>query len=160
MNENIAFSQRVMPHSRKLFAVAFRFLQRAEEAEDVVQDIIERLWQQREQLPSGEQLLPFMLTITRHLCIDRLRSRRETGELEDEADFDNRIEQRDQVRQLLLLIDRLPPDQQRVLKLRAFDDLPTEEIATLLHLRTDNVRQLLSRARRHLKELSQKAGVL
>ena len=69
------FSQVVMPHSRRMFAVAFRFLQRPEEAEDLLQDVMMKLWQIRDSLPPDKELLPFLLTVVRNLCLDRLRSR-------------------------------------------------------------------------------------
>ncbi|MBP5345472.1 MAG: RNA polymerase subunit sigma-70, partial [Bacteroidales bacterium] len=43
MSESTEFSQRVMPLSRKMFAVAYHILQQGDEAEDVVQDIFVKL---------------------------------------------------------------------------------------------------------------------
>lgn len=158
-----------MPLSRKMFAVAYRFLQRADEAEDAVQDVMVKLWQMREKLPPGEQLAPFVMTVTRNLCIDRIRARREEEDEDidliasqgaEEVTLDTRVDDHDRLQRMMELIKQLPPDQQKVLKLRAFDDLSTEQIAELLNMRNDNVRQLLSRARRQLKELATKQGVL
>lgn len=169
MIDSNQFSKAVMPHSRKMFAVAYRFMQRSDEAEDIVQDVLVKLWQMREKLPPGEQLAPFLLTVTRNLCIDRLRARKEDDNEDidliasqgaEEAVLDTRVDDHDRLQRLMKLMGQLPPDQQKVLRLRAFDDLPTEQIAELLNLRTDNVRQLLSRARRQLKELATKQGIL
>ncbi len=164
-SEATEFSKTVMPYSRKIFAVAFRFLQRADEAEDVVQDIFVKLWQMREKLPPGQQLEALMLVMTRNLCIDRIRSRRDTETPEDEfwdeePMEDDGLEQKDQLRLALQLMKELPPDQQKVLRLKVFEDLSTEQIGELLKLKTDNVRQLLSRGRKRLKELAQKHGVI
>ncbi|MDO4496785.1 MAG: RNA polymerase sigma factor [Bacteroidales bacterium] len=161
----------MMPHSRKIFAVAFRYLQRADEAEDLVQDVCIKLWQMRDELPSEERLLPYILTMARNLSIDRLRARHEydvtatTDETDapppnDEPYIDNRVEDHDRLRRTMELIRQLPPDQQKVLRLKAMHDLDNDEITKLTGFQPDNVRQLLSRARRKLKELAQKNGII
>lgn len=169
MSDSSTFSQRVMPHSRKMFAVAYHYLQRSDEAEDVVQDVMVKLWQMREKLPPGDQLLPFLLTVTKNLCIDRLRSRQDHVDFDDnvnadtdfDVDFDeDRLENKDRLRQTLRLMKELPPDQEKVLKLKVFEELENEQIAQLMNIKEDNVRQLLSRARRKLKELALKQGVI
>ncbi len=159
------FSRAVMPHSRKMFAIAYRLLQRTDEAEDVVQDIFVKLWQMRQKLPPTGQLEAFVLTATRNLCIDRIRSRHETASDEDgqwtEESFDDDwVEDTDRLKLTLQLMKQLPRDQQKVLHLKVFEDLTNDEISELLKLKPDNVRQLLSRARRRLKELAQKQGVI
>lgn len=165
------FSQRVMPHSHKLFAVAMRFLHRPEEAEDIVQDLFVKLWERREELPPGDELLPFMLTMVRNLCIDRLRHLEVKGETESSIEMlaqppgeafveENSIEDRDRLRHLIRLMADLPPLQQQVLRLRAFQQLETDQIARLLHLSNENVRQLLSRARRQLKTNANRQDIL
>ena len=172
MSDSTAFSQMVMPYSRKIFAVAYHFLQRGDEAEDVVQDIFVKLWQMREKLPPGHQLEPLILVMTRNLCIDRIRSRQMTLEYddnhnEDDTDSsdeqifeDDRLEHKDRLRMTLQLMKELPPDQAKVLKLKVFDELDNEQIAKLLNIKEDNVRQLLSRGRKRLKELAIKQGVI
>lgn len=169
MSDSSTFSQRVMPHSRKMFAVAYHYLQRSDEAEDVVQDVMVKLWQMREKLPPGDQLLPFLMTVTKNLCIDRLRSRQDHVDFDDnvnaDTDFDidfdeDRLENKDRLRQTLRLMKELPPDQEKVLKLKVFEELENEQIAQLMNIKEDNVRQLLSRARRKLKELALKQGVI
>ncbi len=170
MSESSTFSQKIMPHSRKMFAVAYHYLQRSDEAEDAVQDVIVKLWQMREKLPPGDQLLPFLMTVTKNLCIDRLRSRQDIvcfeENLNPNGDFDedfldeDRLENKDRLRQTLQLMKQLPPDQEKVLKLKVFHELENEQIAQMLKIKEDNVRQLLSRARRKLKELALKQGVI
>lgn len=172
MSESQEFSQRIMPHSRKMFAVAYRYLQRADEAEDAVQDVLTRLWQMRDHLPPDKELPPYVLTMTRNLCIDRIRSRQTLTEdsvwvgMEQAATDDGAsanedgVEQKDRLRQLIRLIKQLPSDQQHVIRLKAMDDLSNEQIARITGWQPDNIRQLLSRARRRLKEMAQKQGLI
>lgn len=184
MSESTEFSQRVMPLSRKIFAVAYHILQQGDEAEDVVQDIFVKLWEMRDKMPPDKMLEAYVLTMTRNLCIDRIRSRRETVEYNDGQGIDpsldnpdtliaqggeettdacddsDPVESRDKLRMTLQLMKELPPDQEKVLRLKVFDELQNEQIAHLLNIKEDNVRQLLSRARRRLKELAIKQGVI
>lgn len=183
MSESTEFSQRVMPLSRKMFAVAYHILQQGDEAEDVVQDIFVKLWEMRDKMPPDKMLEAYVLTMTRNLCIDRIRSRRETVEYNDNQGSDpsldnpdnlqtqyegdnevcddtDPVESRDKLQITLRLMKELPPDQEKVLRLKVFDELQNEQIAHLLNIKEDNVRQLLSRARRRLKELAIKQGVI
>lgn len=172
MMNSTDFSRQVMPHSRKMFAVAYRFLQRPEEAEDVLQDAMVKLWQNRDSLPPEKELLPYLLTVVRNLSIDRLRSKERVDDNIEVSDIttigigdsplstDDGIEEKDRLRHMLGLINQLPPDQQKVLKLKVFDDLTTEEIAKRMNIQPENVRQLLSRARKKLRELAQKQGLI
>ena len=143
-------------------------MQVAEEAEDVVQDTMARLWNAREKLPPEAELLPYMIKVTRNICIDRLRARQESEPDTDIENIpsddgpmtDNGVEDRDRLRQVTLLIKQLPADQQRAIKLKAMDDLSNEQIARLTGWQQDNIRQLLSRARKKLKEMAQKQGLI
>jgi RNA polymerase sigma-70 factor (ECF subfamily) len=57
---------------------------------------------------------------------------------------------------VLQLIDKLPPDQQTVLRLRTIDGLEIEQIQELTRFSRENIYTLLSRARKSLKELTAK----
>lgn len=171
------FCGRFLPHQRRLFAVAVRLLRNTTEAEDAVQDVYAKLWQLRDTLPgrtqtettgqsdgngtalrtNGDEAL--LVTMIRNLCIDRLRARHDADDgerLEEEPDESaaDRIESRDRLDYTMRLVDRLPPDQQRVLRLRVIDEMEYSQIETATGLSAGNVRVLLSRARRRLRELA------
>ena len=67
-----------MPYSGKLYAVALSLTCNEQEAEDAVQDAFLRLWTRRDSLPSMENAEAYCVTLTRHICHDRLRSRHAT----------------------------------------------------------------------------------
>ena len=177
MSDSTTFSQQVMPYSRKMWAVAYRLLQRADEAEDAVQDVLVKLWEMRDRMPSGPMLEAYVMTMTRNLCIDRLRCRHESQYDDEEklewldaqqdesinadvGDDSNPVEDRDRLRATLKLMSQLPADQAKALKLKVFEEMQNEQIAQMMQTTVDNVRQLLSRARRRLKELAIKQGVI
>ena len=147
------------------FAIAYRMLGSVSEAEDVVQEALLRLHQT---LENGERIASpraVVATITTRLAIAALRSaraRREryvgewlpepilTDELEDPA---RQAEMADSLSvALLVLLESLSPEQRAVLLLHDVFDYGYEEIARIVGKHDDNVRQLATRARRHLEQ--------
>lgn len=143
-----------------MYSLALRMLGSDEDARDAVQDAFSRLLEHRAELDGVESPQAYCVTLTRRICIDRLRRRASamtvsiteaTLPAESEsvpADEDALGEE-----QILRAIDKLPPGQVAVIRLRAFDNLDNEGIARETGLSPGAVRQTLSRARRRLKEL-------
>jgi RNA polymerase sigma-70 factor (ECF subfamily) len=144
-------------HLRALaFKIAYRMLGSVAEAEDVVQEALMRM-QDRTPLDNEEA---YLTTVTTRLSIDVLRSarvRRETyvGEwlpeplVEDEAP--QLVEDEDQISlAMLVLLERLSPDERAVFVLREAFDMPFGEIGDIIGASPDACRQRLSRARRRI----------
>lgn len=133
----------------QLINQARRYLGDTDEAEDVVQDALLRLWQMREQLSSP--LVRMAVVVTRNLAIDHLRRRRPAASLElvaaeEEPQVDSRTER------ILAIVDTLPPLQQTVLRLRHMEDMEMADIAELTGSNEVAVRKTLSRARQAVRE--------
>ena len=147
------------------FAIAYRMLGSVAEAEDVTQEALLRVHQS---LEHGEQIASpraFVATVTTRLAIDELRSarvRRESyvGEwlpepiiTDGEDDPARHAETADSLSlAMLVLLESLSPEQRAVLLLHDVFDYPYPEIAAIVGKSEDNVRQLASRARRHVGE--------
>jgi RNA polymerase sigma-70 factor (ECF subfamily) len=147
------------------FAIAYQMLGSVAEAEDVVQ---EALLQVHQALEAGEQLASpraLVATVTTRRAIDQLRSarvRREhyVGEWLPEPlitdghdDPARHAEMADALSlAMLVLLERLSPEQRAVLLLHEVFDYRYPEIAAIIGKRQDNVRQLATRARRHLAQ--------
>ncbi len=146
------------------FAIAYRMLGSVAEAEDVVQEALLRVHQA---LAAGEQLASpraFVATVTTRLAINELtsaRARREhyVGEwLPEPIVTDGRddparhAETADSLSlALLVLLESLSPEQRAVLLLHDVFDYGYPEIATIVGKNEVNVRQLATRARRHVE---------
>ena len=147
------------------FAIAYRMLGSVSEAEDVIQEALLRLHQT---LECGEPIASpraFLATVTTRLAIDELRSaraRREryvgewlpepilTDELEDPT---RQAEMADSLSvAMLVLLESLSPEQRAALLLHDVFDYGYGEIAPIVGKNEDNVRQLATRARRHLEQ--------
>jgi RNA polymerase sigma-70 factor (ECF subfamily) len=147
------------------FAIAYRMLGSVAEAEDVVQEALLRLHQA---LDAGEQIASpraFVATVTTRLAINELRSarvRREryagewlpepilTGGHDDPAWHAETADALSVA--LLVLLESLSPEQRAALLLHDVFDYGYAEIAAIVGKSEDNVRQLATRARRHVKE--------
>ena len=147
-------------------AIAYRMLGSVSEAEDVVQEALLRVDQA---LQSGEQIVSpraFIATVTTRLAINELRSARARRERYvgewlpepiitdgDDDDPARQAETADSVSlAMLVLLESLSPEQRAVLLLHDVFDYGYPEIAAIVGKSEDNVRQLATRARRHVQQ--------
>ncbi|MGM9755286.1 MAG: RNA polymerase sigma factor [Parabacteroides sp.] len=153
------FKQRFLSFHPKLYRIALALVESPEDAEDILQEAYTKLWSKRDSLEAVQQPEAFAVTIVRNLCLDFLRSPRtnsrseplETVILHCEDSPERQVETRDQLRQVVRLIQELPPNQQQVIRLRGMEDCSMEEIAEITGFSPANVRTLLSRARKYIK---------
>jgi RNA polymerase sigma-70 factor (ECF subfamily) len=147
------------------FAIAYRMLGSVSEAEDVVQEALLRLHQALDNAERIASPRAFLATVTTRLAIDELRSaraRREryvgewlpepilTDELEDPA---RQAEMVDSLSVgMLVLLESLSPEQRAAFLLHDVFDYGYREIAQIVGKNEDNVRQLATRARRHVQQ--------
>ena len=146
------------------FAIAYRMLGSVSEAEDVVQEALLRVHQA---LDGGEQIASpraYIATVTTRLAINALRSaraRREryvgawlpepiiTGGSDDPAQHAETADSLSLA--MLVLLESLSPEQRAVLLLHDVFGYGYPEITGIVGKSEDNVRQLATRARRHVK---------
>lgn len=132
----------------QLLNLARRYLGDANDAEDVVQDALLRLWQMHEQLRSPLERMA--LVVTRNLAIDYVRHRRPTETLEfvqvDESQEDSRTER------VLRIIATFPPIQQTIIRLRHMEGWEMADIAELIGSNEVAVRKSLSRTRKAIRD--------
>jgi RNA polymerase sigma-70 factor (TIGR02957 family) len=147
------------------FAIAYRMLGSVSEAEDVVQEALLRV---HRALDAGEQLASpraFVATVSTRLAINELRSARARREqyvgewlpepiiTAGEDDPAQHAEMADSLSlAMLVLLERLSPEQRAVLLLRDVFDYDHARIAQIIGKSEDNVRQLATRARRHIEQ--------
>lgn len=154
------FKQLLLPLYPRLQRVALRLLGNAEDAEDMVQEVYMKLWSKRDALPDVQDVEAYCVTLTKNMCIDRLRIAETDKADVDEVpimlaatdDVEAQVERHDAVEQVQRIIGTLPEHQQQVITLRDMEDCSFEEIAEQTGLTAVNVRMLLSRARRTIRE--------
>jgi RNA polymerase sigma-70 factor (ECF subfamily) len=147
------------------FAIAYRMLGSVSEAEDVVQEALLRVHQA---FDAGEQIASpraFVATVTTRLAINELRSARARREryvgewlpepiiTDGHDDPARHAETADSLSlAMLVLLESLSPEQRAVLLLHDVFDYGYPEITAIVGKSEDNVRQLATRARRHVKQ--------
>lgn len=154
------FKKEFLPFHRKLYHIAFRLLENEADAEDLVQEAYLKLWNKRSSLGIINNPEAFSVTLVKNMCFDLLRSGKGTISrqmLELTATtttpvYADNLETRDDVKQVRSIIATLPEQQQKVVLLRDFKDCSYEEIEKLTGLNSINVRVLLSRARKKIRE--------
>ena len=135
---------------QQLVSRARRYVGNTDEAEDVAQDAMVKLWLMHDKLvaPIGG----IASVLTRNLCIDNLRRKHATvdiSRLPEEEDFSDDGEQ---IEQMLQIIDTLPSTQRTILKMRHLQGMEMREIAMVLGSSEVAVRKTLSRARSMVKK--------
>ena len=144
------FRQEAQRMRTTLVRLAFGILRDSDEAEDVVQDVLLRLWQMRDQLRMPIE--PLARVLTRNRCIDIVRRKKPAAELsmavfqeEDEA-------LRERIEGMMKVIETLPDLQQTILRLRHMEGMEFKEIAELTGSTEAAVRKALSRARQAVRD--------
>jgi RNA polymerase sigma factor (sigma-70 family) len=141
-----AFQQQAGELRKQLVSIAHKYMGNTDEAEDIAQDAMVKLWLMREQLTLP--IAGMASIVTRNLCIDALRKKHQTidiAQLPDEADFSDDGEQ---IEQLMKVIDSLPSTQRTILRMRHLQGMEMREIALVLGSTEVAVRKTLSRARK------------
>ena len=153
------FKQTFLPLHPRLYRIAYALLENRQDAEDALQELYLKLWNKRGELDQLEHAEAYCTTLMRNLCLDTLRSAshkagRQAVEKLDIAEnsLEEGIDRRDDLRMVRRLIDRLPENQQLVIRLQAVEGYSPDEIETLTGLSAVNIRVLLSRARKTLRE--------
>ncbi|MGM1060823.1 RNA polymerase sigma factor SigJ [Saccharothrix sp. Mg75] len=149
----------------RAFAIAYRMLGSSSEAEDVVQEALLRVHQALEAGERIESPRAFTTTVTTRLAINELRSARARREryvgewlpepiiTDGRDDPARRAETSDSLSlAVLVLLESLSPEQRAVLLLHDVFAYGYPEIAGIVGKSEDNVRQLATRARRHVRE--------
>ena len=140
-----------------MFAIAYRMLGSAMEAEDIVQEAFLR-YQAADHVESPKA---FLSTVVTHLCLDQLKSAQAKREeyvgpwlpeplLTPATPFDSRYESISMA--FLVLLESLTPVERAVFLLREVFDYDYREIAHVVGKEEAACRQLFHRARQHVAE--------
>lgn len=155
------FKRKFLPYHRKLYRVAFHLTGNAQDAEDMVQEAYLKLWKKRDELPSDiGNLEAYCVMLVKNICYDSLRLSHleEDGRPPEElpiagsTDVSHELEVRDEANKVMSLISQLPEQQRQIMQMRDVEDRPYEEIEKATGLTSVNIRVLLSRARKKIRE--------
>lgn len=158
-------------HARPLYSLALRMLEDQGWAEEVVQDVLFRLWSRPSLYdPARGELRTWLLTVTHHAAVDALRGRRGKGrrreqgtelielypaEGDDPAELAWRGVQAESVR---AAVDELPEDLRQLLELAYYEGMTQTEIASHLGQPLGTVKSRVRAAMGRLREALRSVG--
>jgi RNA polymerase sigma-70 factor (ECF subfamily) len=143
----------VRKNQDKLVRHAFFRLGDREEAEDVVQEVMIRMFQEKERKEHVEQATSYVFRMVFNTCLDRLRKRardkseRMNGTEVLPADGSNReaeIIAREEFLRINRLLDSIPFEQAEVLRLRIIDEMSFTEIAEVMRIPVTTIKSRFS----------------
>ena len=136
-----------------LIAEATKYLGDTNDAEDMVQDAMMRLWQMCSQLHSPVDGLARILV--RNLCLDAIRRRKPREGIEAlpaAIGNSNEAVEHERIERMMSEVESLPDVPQTILRLRHMEGMEMKDIARLLQMEEAAVRKALSRARQAVRE--------
>lgn len=154
------FTSDILPIKNKLFRFALRIVNQVAEAEDVVQEVFIKLWNNRQQMDTVQNVEAWCFTATKNLSIDKLRSKHQRlqplkagFDLHDQAATpDQAAAGQDVFDQVKKLMQNLPEKQREIMHLRDIEGLTYQEIADVLGLPLEQVKVYLFRARKAVRQ--------
>ncbi len=156
----LRFKQLFLPCHDKMFRVAGRLSGNVQAAEDLVQEAFLRLWLKRNELNIVGDTEAFCVTVVRNLFFDQQRKRHlpladsEPGMLRvaTDSNVETEVETADESAIVMRLIDRLPQQQRRIITMKDVEGASYDEIERLTGLTAVNIRVVLSRARKQIRQ--------
>lgn len=157
-----AFEALVRRYQGQMYRLALRMTASTGDAEDIVQEVFVTAWRRLPEIREDAAMVGWLYRTTTNRCVNLLRRRRPTTELDDTtptqvpSEDPQRAAQASQQRAALTAaLAQLPSNQRAVWLLREVHGRSYEEIAQLLATTPHAVRGRLSRARVQLAELMQ-----
>jgi len=168
-----AWNQIVRTHWRKVFNLAYKFVGRHDEAEDLAQDVFLKIFKALHTFDRRANFQTWLISISRNLCIDHYRSvRKERETMARDVDASvltpasrdrsplGELEQVDLRRRIKEALAELPPTLREAVVLRDLQEFSYQEIATQLRLPEGTVKSRINRGRlelaRQLRRLQSK----
>jgi RNA polymerase sigma-70 factor (ECF subfamily) len=161
--DQLAWEQIVRTYWRKVFNVAYKFVGKHDEAEDLTQDIFLKIFKSLSTFDRRANFQTWLISISRNLCIDHYRSvRKERETIDRDVDANELapashepgpiavLEQRDRVLLLKQALAELPDTLRTAVLMRDIQELSYQEIADQLRLPEGTVKSRINRGRTEL----------
>jgi len=161
--DQTAWDEIVRTHWRKVFNLAYKFVGRHDEAEDLAQDIFLKIFKALHTFDRRANFQTWLISISRNLCIDHYRSvRKERETMAREVDASDlmpvsrergphgELEQIDLRHLIREALAALPPALKEAVMLRDLQEFSYQEIADRLNLPEGTVKSRINRGRLEL----------
>lgn len=155
----------------RLFAFANKFLNDAEEAQEIVQEVFAKIWEGRDEIDPEDSLKSYIFKIAQNLSINKLRRRKVESRYceiyrlvyieHEEYSAHESLLARELQKDIAHSLGKLPAECRKVFELSREDGLKYKEIAVTLNISVKTVEAQMSKALRLLRvELSEYLTIL
>jgi RNA polymerase sigma-70 factor (ECF subfamily) len=161
--DQLAWEAVVKQNWRKVFNVAYKFVGKHDEAEDLTQDIFLKIFRALNTFDRRANFQTWIVSISRNLCIDHYRSVRKEREtmardvdasqlmpVSRERSPHGELEQIDLRKRIREALSELPPTLREAVVLRDLQEFSYQEIADKLRLPEGTVKSRINRGRLEL----------
>ncbi len=161
--DQAAWDAIVRQYWRKVFNVAYKFVGKHDQAEDLAQDIFLKIFKSLDTFDRRANFQTWLISVSRNLCIDHYRSvRKERETIDRDVDANElspvshaigpmaALEQRDRVALLRQALGALPETLRTAVLMRDIQELSYQEIADRLDLPEGTVKSRINRGRTEL----------
>lgn len=156
--DQLAFERLFREHYRPLCAFARQYLKDGEKAEDLVQDLFFRLWQDRGNVSVTTSVKSYLFASVRNRCLNALAVTARMRPFDEETDDRSQEETVSEEERTLRLarvqaaIEALPEERGRIFKLSRYEGLKYQEIAERMGISPKTVENQMGRALKTLRE--------
>lgn len=153
------FKHQILPFKDKLYRFSMRILDNIAEAEDVVQEVMIKIWNDRDNLSRINNLEAWCMRLTKNLSIDKKRGKNfQLKAIPDNYDIvqsaagpQKLAELSDAMDKVTRLIQELPEEQKMAIQLRDIEGMSYKEIAEILDINMNKVKVNIHRARTFIR---------
>ena len=162
--DELEFKKQYIKYFPTIFRLAFKYLGNAQDAEDIMQEVYLRLWNNRDSLPQIDNMEAYLVTILKHMLVDSLRNAHSSITLlpDDESkhppiisddDVGQKLEKQEEAEIVMDMIRKLPDKERKIVEMRTLEDKSYKEIETQTGLSQPYIRKIISRSREKLKTM-------
>lgn len=150
-----AFNMVYKKYARKLYAFALKYLKSVEEAEELVQSVFVKLWENQSKLKKETSFQSYLFTIAYNEICNMFRRRKYQQEyaantkitkIEFEDSSETQINYQSTLQQIEIIIGKLPENQRRAFVKSRLEGRSTKEIASEIGLSPGTVDNYISDA--------------
>ena len=159
--KELSFQANILPLKNKLFRLALRITLNRQEAEDIVQDTLLRLWDQKADWKKIHNVEAFAMMICRNLSLDVVKKKEfknlsmvetQYDVADEDSGWNESFLKNEQVQMIHKAINALPEKQRTVMQLRDIEGKAYKEIAKIMNISESDVKVTLFRARQTIKD--------
>lgn len=160
-----AFSEIFLAYHDDLFRYGTRLIRDQETVNDCIQNLFLKIWKNRENLCLVKDIKPYLLRSLRNHIIDILELRRKDLAIDHDIEEYFTVEftyedfltddqpEKEREEEVIRLLNQLTPHQRHAIYLRYFEDQEFENIAMIMNMNVQSVRNLISRGMLAMREL-------